>query len=97
MATSRSHFHVAVLACVTAVSALSTFARAAAEGLKTVCYAAYEIACSWASAAVKKFKQPALRLTARPVELIQACAYALGLAKRERPHVRTQWRMCPSI
>lgn len=45
---------------------------------------------------VGKFEQPALRLVARPVELVQACAYALRLAKRERPHVRDTWRMCPS-
>jgi hypothetical protein len=34
-------------------------------------------------------KQPA-------VQLVQACAYALKLAKRERPQVRPDWRMCPS-
>lgn len=30
------------------------------------------------------------------VQLVQACAYALKLAKRERPQVRPDWRMCPS-
>lgn len=31
------------------------------------------------------------------VQLVQACAYALKLAKRERPNVHPSWRMCPSI
>ena len=44
-----------------------------------------------------KFEQPTLRFLSRPTELVQACAYALKLAKRERPRVRDQWRMCPSI
>lgn len=43
-----------------------------------------------------KFEQPVLRLAARPIELAQSCACALQLAKRQRPHVRDTWRMCPS-
>lgn len=30
------------------------------------------------------------------VQLVQACAYAMKLAKRERPDVHPSWRMCPS-
>lgn len=46
--------------------------------------------------AVAKFEQPALHMAARPVEILQACAYALRLAKRDRPHLTPGWRMCPS-
>lgn len=46
--------------------------------------------------AVAKFEQPALQLLARPVQLAQSCAYALRLAKRERPRMMPGWRMCPS-
>jgi hypothetical protein len=96
--TGRSRFHIALLGIAAAAAcALSTLARTAIDRVKTVCVAAYEVACDWLKATVKKFKQPVLRLVARPVELVQACAYALGLAKRERPRVRDQWRMCPSI
>lgn len=33
---------------------------------------------------------------ARPAEKAQACAYATRIAKRERPAMFSQWRMCPS-
>lgn len=45
---------------------------------------------------VEAFKQPALVLATFGAQKVQACAYALGVAKRERPHVASQWRMCPS-
>lgn len=42
------------------------------------------------------FAEPALRLPKPAAQLVQACAYALRIAKRERPVVRSTWRMCPS-
>ena len=93
MFTSRSRFFtLAIAALAIAASALTTtFDRVAAA-----CSYAYRAARDLVVGAVAKFKQPALRLVARAIELVQAYAYALRLAKRERSQVRSQWRMCPS-
>lgn len=56
----------------------------------------YEVARDFIFSAVASFERPRLALLQRPVELVQACAYALRIAKRERPQVRATWRMCPS-
>lgn len=89
--TSRSR--ILIVACAFAASALIT---AVFERVATACTAVYQIARDFVLSVPAKFEEPRLAVLARPVELVQACAYALGLAKRERPHVRSQWRMCPS-
>lgn len=39
---------------------------------------------------------PMERLLAPAVQLVQAKAFVMRLAKRERPVVTSAWRMCPS-
>lgn len=78
------------------LAAITSPAVAAFNRVVSVCTAVYRFACDFVASVPAKFEQPGLKLVGRPVELVQACAYALGLAKRERPHVRSQWRMCPS-
>lgn len=90
-----TRFHLFTLAFA-ALSAVASPAVAAFNRVVSACTAVYRFACDFVASVPAKFEQPALQLVARPVELVQACAYALGLAKRERPHVRSQWRMCPS-
>ena len=96
MAHARSFrsFADLVAGCMLAVAgACST----AFHQVHRIVVAARDFAIETARAVVEKFEQPALRLTARPVELVQACAHALSLAKRERPRFMPGWRMCPSI
>lgn len=90
----RSSF-ISTLAIV-ALSACAVVSTAFHQ-VTTVCTWAFERACDFLKSATAKFEQPALRMVARPGELVQACAYALRLAKRERPQVRSQWRQCPSV
>lgn len=86
---SRSRFlHLAVAA----VALMASSATAVA----TACTAVYRIACDFVASVPAAFEQSALQLVARPVELLQSCAYALRLAKRERPRMMPGWRMCPS-
>ena len=80
-----------------ALTAVSTTASIVYILMATACTAVYQFACDFVVSVPAKFAEPVLRLTARPVELVQACAYAMGIAKRERPRVRSQWRMCPSV
>lgn len=92
MARARS-FAVLIAGCMLAVAdACSTAFHQAC----CIVVAARDFAIEVARAVVEKFEQPTLRLTARPVELVQACAHALSLAKRERPRLMPGWRMCPS-
>lgn len=94
MASIRSSrfctFAIAALMSV-ASTAVVAFDRAAAA-----CTAVYQFACDFVASVPAKFAEPALKLAARPVEILQACAYALRLAKRERPRMMPGWRMCPS-
>lgn len=94
MASTRSRFVTLAFAAIAAVASTTVvaFDRAA-----SICTTVYRFACDFIASVPATFETPALRLIERPVELVQACAYALGIAKRERPHVRSQWRMCPSI
>lgn len=96
MAHIRSSSRFLAFAFATVAAVMST-ATVAFDRVATACTAVYQYACDFLASVPAKFAEPVLRLTARPVELVQACAYALGLAKRERPHVRSQWRMCPSV
>ncbi|WP_027729821.1 hypothetical protein ABL850_15625 [Variovorax paradoxus] len=83
-------FAVAVLAIA------STAVTFTVDRVSTARTYAFQVATDFLTSAVAKFEQLALRLMARPVELLQACAYDLRLAKRERPRVTPGWRMCPS-
>jgi len=94
MLTTRSRFLTLAFAAAALVAGSVT---GAFERVATVCTTAYRFACDFVASVPAAFEVPRLALLSRPVELVQACAYALGRAKRERPHVRSQWRMCPSI
>lgn len=90
---SRSRFlHLAVAA----LAVMASGAAAVVDRVATVCTAAYRFTCDFVASVPAAFAEPALQLVARPVELLQACAYAMGLAKRQRPRVTPGWRMCPS-
>lgn len=99
MASSRTslYFSTTMNVVITMGSALASAGFAVVHFVRTTCNWAFERVADFLTGAVAKFERPVLRLVARPVELVQACAYALKLAKRERPRVRDQWRMCPSI
>ncbi|BEP44046.1 hypothetical protein [Variovorax sp. V15] len=90
---SRSRFlHLAVAA----LAVMASGAAAVVDRVTTVCTAVYRFTCDFVASVPAAFEQPALQLVARPVELLQFCAYALRLAKRERPRMMPGWRMCPS-
>lgn len=90
---SRTRFlHLAVAA----LAVMASGAAAVADRVATACTAIYRVACDFVASVPAKFEQPALQLVPRPVELLQACAYALCLARRERPRMMPGWRMCPS-
>jgi hypothetical protein len=82
----------AVAACLAAAS----MATVAYDRVATACTAVYQFACNFVASVPAKFAEPVLKLAARPVEILQACAYALRLAKRDRPHLTLGWRMCTS-
>lgn len=79
-------------AVATASMATATFAVAAGA-----CSWAYDRAAGFLKSMTTNFAKPALVLVRQGAEKIQACAYALSIAKRERPNVSAGWRMCPSI
>ncbi|WP_431276256.1 hypothetical protein ACQ858_08385 [Variovorax ureilyticus] len=81
----------------TFVTACITYVVGIWDALQAFRTAVADLVVAAVKVATEKFEQPKLRLMDRPAELVQACAYALKLAKRERPRVRDQWRMCPSI
>lgn len=95
MATTRSR-SLLTIACAVLATAVTTVTFSVSR-VAAACTAIYRFACDFVASVPAKFKEARLPTVARPVELVQACAYALGLAKRERPHVRSQWRMCPSV
>jgi hypothetical protein len=95
MASFRSSSRFLTFA-VAALAFASSTATVVYDRVAAACTAVYQFACDFIVSVPAKFETPSLRTIARPVELVQACAYALGIAKRERPHVRSQWRMCPS-
>jgi len=79
-----------------ALAFASSFATAVVDRVATCCRAAYRFACDFVASVPATFAEPVLQLFALPIELVQACAYAVGLAKRQRPCVTPGWRMCPS-
>lgn len=97
MIRSRSFasiFAIAAAACLLAgASAFATVTFHVARA----CTAVRDFAWDLMKDVTAKFEHQVLRLPTRLIELVQACAYPLGVAKRERPQVQDQWRMCPSI
>lgn len=96
MRSDRPLFALFALALFAVFTVASSVFSIAYGCVATRCTYAYGLARDLVKTAVAKFEQPALRLAARPAELVRACAYALRIAKRERPQVCDQWRMCPS-
>ena len=88
----RSILAFAAAACLTAASTYETVI----DHVGRACTFVRDKVVGFLEVAVASFKEAALPLVARPVELLQACAYALRLAKRDRPRVTPGWRMCPS-
>jgi hypothetical protein len=85
--------------CTLAIAAMVAIASTAFfvfDRVATACTAVYQVAREFVASVPAKFAEPALKLAARPVEILQACAYALRLAKRDRPRLTPGWRMCPS-
>lgn len=86
---------------------LLAFALLACASLACVAYSAVERAVGYAVSAYTRVKAwvldgfalAATKSDARtpvPVPLVQAKAFVLRLAKRERPVLTSSWRMCPS-
>lgn len=90
--TIRSILAFAVVACLAVASTCSTIAKCIGRAYGY----ARAVVIAFLQVAVAKFEQPAQCMAARPVEMLQACAYALRMAKRERPRVTPGWRMCPT-
>lgn len=89
----RSTFRYLSFAVAAAFAAASTGYHVVHD----VVVAAWRFACSaYLEPFVAAFKAEKLELQERPVEKAQACAYATGIAKRERPRVTPGWRMCSS-
>ena len=89
-------------------SSLASIALLACAALASVAVATYDRAVSLAAtayASVKSFLLDGVALLAGTADglkspvvmLVQAKAFVLRLAKRERPVVTSSWRMCPSI
>jgi uncharacterized membrane protein len=86
-------------------SFLSTVTLLACAALASAAYAAYDSVAT-AYARVKTFVMEGVAVvgvtaekpqSAPVVFLVQAKAFVMRLAKRERPVLTTTWRMCPSI
>jgi hypothetical protein len=95
--TGRSFFSAVVGLAFAAFTITSAGATVVISYATTGCSWAFERAVKFLKDASAKFTQPSLVLVRHGAEKVQACAYALSIAKRERPQVRSQWRMCPSI
>lgn len=91
--TPDRRFYSFVAAAMVAIASTAVFAF---DRVSTACTAVYQLACNFVASVPAKFAEPVLKLAARPVEVLQACAYALRLAKRDRPRLTPGWRMCPS-
>lgn len=96
----RSRSSILITLCSLALSvavATASMVSATFHVAFGACHWAYDRAAGFLKSVTTKFAKPALVLVRQGAEKIQACAYALGIAKRERPNVSAGWRMCPSI
>jgi hypothetical protein len=95
MAHARPFRSFAILFASVCIAGAGVCSSAAYE-VRRIIASVREISFEVVKAVVEKFAQPALRLSERPVELVQACAHAQRQAKRDRPRMMPGWRMCPS-
>lgn len=86
------------LLAVVALAAASAFASGVADVAATVVRAARDRVLGWLEVASAPFKRQAdwTDLARPPVPLVQARAFVMRLAKRQRPITTPRWRMCPS-
>lgn len=96
MSHSRSFASTLAFAAMACLAAAGSTFETVTLYVARACTYVRDVVLDCVKVALAKFEQPVLRLAARPIELVQACAYALRIAKRERPQVRDTWRMCPS-
>lgn len=82
MHTSLSFLAFAAAACLAAASTCALVA----DHVSRACTYVRHTVLRFLEVALAQFEQPAL----------QACAYALGLAKRDRQRVTTGWGICSS-
>ena len=93
MRTSRI-FSIAVLACATAVGAMSS----AFASIGGVVVSAFRLGVGFVVDRMPKPADPKVEASARPrMALVIAREFVRRLIKRERPVVMPQWRMCPSL
>ena len=93
MRTSRI-FSIAVLACATAVGAMSSAFAAVGRAVS----AAFRFGTSPFEQRPPNPADLKNEAAARPrMALVVARAFVRRLIKRERPVVMPQWRMCPSL
>lgn len=87
----RSLIAIAAIACLAVASV--------AHDVCTFAAYSYRAARDFVSGAIEAFARPVVGVVGGelPAEKHQACAYALRIAKRERPTLSPTWRMCPSI
>lgn len=85
----RSFLAIALLAC--AALAVACY-HAVADPVVSI----YQVAKSFVLDAFKLAGTEGVGFALPAVVLVQAKAFVLRLAKRERPVVTSSWRMCPS-
>ncbi len=90
---SRSFRSVLVAAACAVIAAASY----AADRVDHYASAVYGSVRNFLFGAVHAVAGPVERMQAPSVRLVQAKAFVLRIAKRERPVVTSAWRMCPSI
>lgn len=83
----------AVIACAMSTA---SFVRTTFERIADLCVYAKEAIISFASAAIEAVATKTADLIAQVTPLVQARAYVMRLAKRERPELTGSWRLCPS-
>lgn len=90
----KSYRLISILAC--AAIACMSFAASAVSVAADGVVAIYRAAKRLMLGGFKLAAAPAQARSAPIVALVQAKAFVLRLAKRERPEVSGSWRMCPS-
>lgn len=83
----------AIIACAMSTA---TFVRTTFDRIADLYVSAKEAIISFASAAVEAVAAKTADLIAQATPLVQARAFVMRLAKRERPELTGSWRMCPS-
>lgn len=80
-----------------ALAAAAIFIAHAVDRVATTCTAVYRLACDFVASGLKLAARGDGVGFARPAMLqVQARAFVLRLAKRDRPRLTPGWRMCPS-